>query len=267
MGRGGLTIVVASALSLAVVTSALGQKRNVDARTEQRAVDAYERGKTHYDLAEYDKAIEAWKAGYELNGDPMFLLNLGIAFKAKNDFGNTLFFYRRFLAVTDKDDPMRTKVEKRIAELEQLLREQERAKEEPPKEPTQPPPPPPEDVPAVDVDEAPADEPTIRPWYDDTWGWVLVGSGVAVAGGGIWSTSHASSLNDEADREIDQARAVALRDDADTFETTGTVLLIGGAALVTTGVVKLILHDNGSSSESMTTVACGLRFCSIRGSF
>ena len=105
-----------------------------------------------------------------------------------------------------------------------------------------------------------------RPWYSDRWGWALSGAGLAVAGVGVGFLVHASLVEKDADQanEIDAPRLYAKADDE---RTVGTIAAAVGAAGLTAGVVKLILHDQPPSRGGSIEVAFGLQWIGLRGSF
>jgi hypothetical protein len=131
------------------------------------------------------------------------------------------------------------------AEMEQ------RAKSTPPTEPAtmqpQPPSPPPQQLPPPHV---------VAPWYSDTFGWALASSGLAIAGVGLGLDLSASGLRDDANQTPNQQEQNALRDKADSRALAGTILAIGGGALLVTGIVKLAIHDH--ESVTPTTASIGV---------
>ena len=64
--------------------------------------------------------------------------------------------------------------------------------------------------------------------------------------------------------EIDAPRLYAKADDE---RTVGTIAAAVGAAGLTAGVVKLILHDQPPSRGGSIEVAFGLQWIGLRGSF
>jgi hypothetical protein len=71
----------------------------------QTASGWYREGENQYVLGNYDKAAEAFKQGFQLETDeskkPAYLYNVAQAYRQANDCKNALFFYRRFIALTD----------------------------------------------------------------------------------------------------------------------------------------------------------------------
>src|SRR5579862_1302983 len=91
--RFGSTLVLAAALACAAPALAADQKDK-----EAQARELYQKALAHYDLAEYDKAVDEFKEAYELTNKPELLFNLAQAYRAKKDWTNALHFYRTYLA-------------------------------------------------------------------------------------------------------------------------------------------------------------------------
>jgi hypothetical protein len=90
---------------------------------EKQAYDLYQEGITSYNLGEFDKAIEKFKAAYALTGAPGLLFNVAQAYRLKKDYDQALYFYKTYLRLSP-DAPNKGDVEARIAEMEQLITEQ-----------------------------------------------------------------------------------------------------------------------------------------------
>lgn len=67
----------------------------------------YSEGQTQYTLGNFDKAVEAFKKGFELEtveqNKPAYLYNIAQAYRQANDCKNAVFFYKRFLALKAND--------------------------------------------------------------------------------------------------------------------------------------------------------------------
>jgi hypothetical protein len=100
-------------------------------------------------------------------------------------------------------------------------------------------------------------------------GWILVGSGVVLAGLGGGFMLHASSLRDDAVAELDEDEANDLNDRAGTYRVLGASMLVVGAAVTTVGVVKLIRHDSPPSTTASTGthVTIGVGWIGLTGRF
>src|ERR1043165_8535917 len=88
----------------------------------------YTEGSKQYDLGNFDKAIEAFKKGFELepsdNKKSAYLFNLAQAYRQAGNCKDAQFFYKRYLAFKDNDTkkPLepdkRKEIEDRINELD-----------------------------------------------------------------------------------------------------------------------------------------------------
>jgi hypothetical protein len=106
------------------------------------AADWYTEGENQYLLGNFDKAIEAFKAGFTLETEPSkkaaYLYNVAQAYRQENDCKNALFFYRRFLSLKDNDTvkPLSAKTRKevgdRIAELDACVQQATSISKKPP---------------------------------------------------------------------------------------------------------------------------------------
>jgi hypothetical protein len=82
------------------------------------AKEAYESGRRHYDLGEYDEALTQFKKAYLNYAEPVFLFNIAICYRQLGDNKAAIRSYRAFLDNFPKA-PNRASVERMIAELEQ----------------------------------------------------------------------------------------------------------------------------------------------------
>lgn len=104
--------------------------------------DFYKEGETQYNLGEFQKAIEAFKKGFELETSDSkksaYLYNIAQSYRQAKDCSNAQFFYKRYLALKENDTakPLkpekRTEIEERIKELEECARQQEAIRQKPP---------------------------------------------------------------------------------------------------------------------------------------
>lgn len=104
--------------------------------------DWFKEGENQYNLGNFDKAIEAFKKGFELETSDSkksaYLYNIAQAYRQAKDCSNATFFYKRFLALRDADPSkplpakVRKDVEDRLHELDECARQQEAIKNRPP---------------------------------------------------------------------------------------------------------------------------------------
>src|SRR5215471_6877228 len=88
-----------------------------------------EQGLAHYNVGEYDKAVDEFKRAYLLSKTPALLFNIAQAQRLKGDCKEALQSYKAYL----RADPSanRAKIEARIAEMEKCVKE--KPAETPPK--------------------------------------------------------------------------------------------------------------------------------------
>jgi tetratricopeptide (TPR) repeat protein len=171
----------ALAFLLAIFTC--GQARAQNSSPEELARRHHERGTTHYNLGQFEEAIAEFRKGYEQKADPVFLLNIGEAYRQLGAHEKALFFYRRYLSAVPTA-PNRAEIDEKVTTLEQLVDAQERARSPAPPQPlpkhlTGPAP----QLPTSgELDLASQPPPPPGPFWHRWWFWAGVGGMVA---GGI----------------------------------------------------------------------------------
>lgn len=227
------------ALVLAMVTG-LGAAAHAgpDAAAARQARKLHDQGSRHHQAGEYDRAIDKFKAGYELTSDPTFLFNIAVSYRKKGDCAEAARYYRDYLRLA-KEVPDRPEVERRADEMERCAAAAKAAATEEPRPATPegaPTDEPPETPPAraVDVDTGPSPDGTRRgrsrlvPILVGGAGVVMLGAGAALA---ITARMKYSDLEDSCAPDCDPSRW----DGYDTRATWGNVLLISGAVAVAAG--------------------------------
>jgi hypothetical protein len=129
-----LARVPALAVLLAIIG---GQARAQNPSPEELARRHHERGTTFYNLGQFEDAISEFRKGYEQKGDPVFLLNIGEAYRQLGAHEKALFFYRRYLSAVPSA-PNRAEIDGKVAALQQLVDAQERARSPAPPQPLPP---------------------------------------------------------------------------------------------------------------------------------
>jgi tetratricopeptide (TPR) repeat protein len=104
--------------------------------------DWYKEGENQYNLGNFDKAIEAFKKGFELEPDDgkkaAYLFNIAQSYRQANNCKEAQFFYKRYLAFKDNDTkkPLapdkRKEIEDRIKDLDECAKQQEAIRNKPP---------------------------------------------------------------------------------------------------------------------------------------
>ena len=112
------------------------------AQPTKTADEWYKEGETQYNLGDFDKAAEAFKAGFAAETDdskkPAYLYNVAQAYRQGNKCKDSAFFYKRYLVLKDQDTvkPLkpekRAEIEARIAELEECAKTQTNIASKPP---------------------------------------------------------------------------------------------------------------------------------------
>src|SRR3954453_687611 len=131
------SLVRVPALAVLLAFSIAGQARAQNPSPEELARRHHERGTTFYNLGQFEDAISEFRKGYEQKGDPVFLLNIGEAYRQLGAHEKALFFYRRYLSAMPSA-PNRAEINEKIAALQQLVDAQERARPPAPPQPVPP---------------------------------------------------------------------------------------------------------------------------------
>lgn len=212
------------------------------ARAEPAEEDArklYQDATSHYDLAEYDQAIEAFRRAYLLTHAPELLYNIAQSYRLKGPGScrSALSFYRSFLRV-QPETARRAGVEAAIADMEACAVNEPEATttaDEPAAAPASPPPP--STPPAGGAAKGARASTTVPLVLGAS------GLGLSLVGGGLftWSRLRYEALSSEGCAPAcDPSRTDAPR----IAQSLGGVLLSVGGALVVTGVVIWLLHPN-----------------------
>ena len=110
----GLALVVGALVALTGPRS-----RAYSAESEKTVAKAhYETATRFYDLREYAKALDEYKAAYMAKPDPAFLFNIGQCHRKLGNAASAIEFYQQYLKKTGPDDPNRKQAEARIRDIE-----------------------------------------------------------------------------------------------------------------------------------------------------
>ena len=158
-------------------------------------------GRKHFDLGEYQQALDDFKEGYRLKDDPVFLYNIAQCYRLLNEHEEAIRAYRSYLNRAP-DAPNRDEVERKIAALQEAIASEHKAQTTPPNHVMVPAASPPaETTPAaagapaaaLTAQATPPRAPT--PLYKKWWLWTAVGGAVAVGLGvglGVGLSQHGS---------------------------------------------------------------------------
>jgi tetratricopeptide (TPR) repeat protein len=231
-----LAVLLAGLASAGPARAAEPAPPGVSSETEARARALYDQGMRHYNLSEYDVAIESFKQGYKLSGNPGFLYNLAQAYRLKGDCAQALTFYRNYLRA-DPQAENRVQVEEHIAALATC--------------------PEPAPLPAVRVAPPP---PRRTALALRVTGLVAVGVGLALAGTSVYFGLDARSASDTIG-ELYRTGGTwdqAARDTEARGKRSQTLMLalgISGGAACVTGAVLFGLGVHAARREPRVPVA------------
>ncbi len=225
---------------------------DLDPEDIERARVHFEAGIQHYDDENFEDAAREFEAAFQLTGHPDVLYNLAQSYDRLELYSEAIANYRRYLAEADAGAPERSRVERRVRELETLQRarqEAEDAEATEELETTEAAPMP--LAPAIDEEES---GPSPLPF-------VMIGAGVAtIVAGVIFGVSASGIYSDLESRCGVDGMCVGYdpRADADkgaTFATLADVLGIAGGVILGAGIVWLAVELSSGSGESEEDVA------------
>ncbi|WP_257454817.1 tetratricopeptide repeat protein [Archangium lipolyticum] len=114
------------ALSLAVSPlSAHAADLNTGADKEAKARAMFAQGNVSYDLAEFNKALDAYSEAYRLMPLPGFLFNIAQCHRQLGNPERAAFFYRRYLALSKGEPRNAELVRELLAEMDAAARNKE----------------------------------------------------------------------------------------------------------------------------------------------
>jgi tetratricopeptide (TPR) repeat protein len=122
MTRAVITLAALSALAFA--TGAARAERP-EAHGKEAAV-YFDRGALNYNLGHFQEATAAFEKAYEIEPSPILLFNIAQCQRQLGNNDRALFLYRRYLEQAPKA-PNRADVTRRIAEIEQSIRDEKAA--------------------------------------------------------------------------------------------------------------------------------------------
>jgi tetratricopeptide (TPR) repeat protein len=196
---------MAVAASVASVPTAFAADPDPAPVDVTQARNHFERGRRYFQVDEFQKAIEEFKAAHVEKPDPAYLYNIAECHRRLGETKDALVFYRRFLSLSPPNNPARPTARKRIAELEAQHDAAPTGAEAPPTvlmpieavpgpaAPAVTAPPAFVDPPAVAVSPGPADTGPApgasKPLYKRPWFLAVVGAVVVAGAVGVWALS------------------------------------------------------------------------------
>jgi len=210
---------------------------------ERRARALVEQATLKYNLAEYDAAIEAYKAAYELTPRPSLLYNIAQSYRLKGDCAHAVPIYKNYLRA-EPGSPNKARIE---GFLQHCVSEPPPAAEKPApvdtpapvEKPAPPPEPAPVIAPAAIVAPAPvvtreAPRPSKRQRALRIAGLTLVGAGIVSLAVAIYFSVDAGRAASDVQSLYQMPRSW---DDGKSLQARGQNDLIGEAILYTTGAL------------------------------
>jgi tetratricopeptide (TPR) repeat protein len=222
--------------------------------TNAEAREHLSEGNKLYRVREFEKAVDAYKAGALKQDVPVFHYNLGQCYRQLGRYEEAIWHYERFLDRGKPTGELKDAVDAFITQMKSEL--EKKAMTQPPVEPAPEPKPQATQQPAARVAPPPPTS-EAKPWYSDPLGWGLVGAGaigLGVSGGLLLS---ANGIDDDANAEASQQTRMDLRERASDRRMLGTIVGVGGAGLLIAGVVKLVIHP-GAQERPTTSWKLGV---------
>lgn len=229
--------------------------------TSETAREHLSLGNKLFNVRDFEKAVEEYKAGALVEPAPIFDYNLGQCYRELGRYDDAIWHYERFVKRGQPTGKVLAAVNNFVDQMK--AEREQRARSQPPtdvapsassdahQEPTLPSSSPGASTGVISADAIRTEAP--NPRGTDWFGIGLVGTGgVAGVVGGvlIWD---ARSLRNDANDTVVQSQRITLHDRADTRALTGTIVGVAGAALIVTGVTKLVLNRGPRDQRATVT--------------
>ena len=286
-------------VTIAALLASAGSAIAGDAEDERAARRLYERGLRAFEARDWDAAIDAFLEAQEKAPAPALHYNIAQAYRLKGDCQKALVEYKRFLR-EDPQSPTRKKVLVRIAEMQRCVarRDAPRPQRPRPTEPTegteqteptggegggeQTEPTPPDGEggePKLDDDEDPllVPEPSRKRSPPQPGrvmkiaGWISVGVGVGLLGGGYVLGKRAEEREQQISRLFETGGAWSdaygnLEKDGKNAATMSAISYGVGATAILTGVVLVYFGGKDGERPAVAPMA-GARGVNVSWSF
>jgi hypothetical protein len=248
-------------------------EQQVSEQQKKKAIELYRAGVVHYQTGDLDKAAVEFKESFQTYPTPETLFNFAQTMRLLKNYEKAVYLYRQYLLTTTRiSEQDRRTIQKRIEDLEQLQKEQQKVQTAPPQgalpstthAPSLPPTDtkPPASAPpgesksnvhsaagsstgtgGASVRSARSEK--RRPWYTSKVGWGLASIGIvggAVGAGLLGSavSEHNKAIAANTQTLFDQHHSNVLH-----FQEAGWPLLGVGAAVVVAGIAVFALHAKG----------------------
>ncbi|MGM0555316.1 MAG: tetratricopeptide repeat protein [Myxococcota bacterium] len=223
---------------------------------------------------DYAGAVAMLTRSIKLGASNVAYLNLGRAYQKMGNCEDAREALEKVETAPVVENPPPSEVNKRADEFLGEL-EQECDADEQPAEPgaeegdpakTSGEPPESEELPNPRLRPEPTAPPEESGSSRKTWGIVTLASGLAIAGGGVglhlWAVDERSQIEEagrNGDGQIDeftQAEAETIQDEANTLDTVGLGMILGGAVLTGVGTYLFVTSDS-EAQQSQLSVSPG----------
>jgi tetratricopeptide (TPR) repeat protein len=181
------SLVSALVITLAFVNARADEQQRDD---HERARVAFKSGSRHYNLGEFQQALDAFREAYRAVDDPSFLFNIAQCERQLGHKREAVRSYRAYLNNAPAT-PNREQVKQLITQLDKEIADEQATVKMPPTTVTPPPPPlgngltatppPPTTAPTATLTTNAPPPAEHKPAYKKWWVWTIVG-GVAAAG-------------------------------------------------------------------------------------
>ena len=222
---------VAVVIALILPGSSYAQPQAAASRDTRDAVAWATLGLEHFKSERYDEAIEAFEAGYELFGDPQFLINIAVSEQRLGDHEGALATLKRLEALPRSSDEQRVVSASLTVASEAVLRAEALARA------------------SGDGLEATGPE---APWSAKPLQWGLLGAG----GTGLLLSGWFARRAAVGIEELERQRARGEREEYDQTRErverarrAGRVSLIAGGALAAAGVIVIVARPDTEREE------------------
>ncbi len=244
-----LWLVIASTLAAPSPAFAAGPSAGKSAKEgtagkRERAHALYERSKEAYKAGEFSEAAELLEQAYELFPIPVLLYNLARAKESAGDGPGAVSAYHRYLD-SDAQIEDRVAIERRIATLEEQLREAERAEQERRRALAR--------AKQAELAAKQAErERAAQPASGSPWPWVVLGTGAAtLIAGGVFGVLARKRESAAADAESQVAAQDAF-EQGERYASLANVLFAVGGAVTVAGSVWLGVDLLAAAPEATT---------------
>jgi tetratricopeptide (TPR) repeat protein len=234
-----------ASLSLGPHASAQDAVAPADGQADEAARLTFELARQAFVAGDYETALQRFRQAYSMSARPGLLYNIAQTLDRLRRDEETVTALREYLEALP-DSPNRSEVEARIRVLEASLernrqQQQQHQQQQQQQHPQHTDPPPPSGSSLA----------ILHP------GVFIAAAGLALVGGGlaVWAGLETLSLNDQYNAATSYDAALALYDDADTFQLLTNVFIASAATFGVAAVVFAIITDwdafgGGSDSAS-----------------